>query len=68
MICGESAEWVTCEYVRDAMETGIGKGLIILGHAASEEPGTADVVEWLQPLIPHVPVRFVPAGDPFRFL
>ncbi len=68
VICGESAEWVTCEYVRDAMEAGIGKGLIILGHAASEEPGTADVVEWLQPLIPDVKVTFVPAGDPFRFL
>ncbi len=68
VICGESAEWVTCEYVRDAMEAGIGKGLIILGHAASEEPGTADVVGWLQPLIPEVKVTFVPAGDPFRFL
>ena len=40
VICGESAEWVTCEYVRDAIEAGIGKGLIILGHAHSEEPGT----------------------------
>ena len=68
VICGESAELVTCEYVRDAVEAGIGKGLIILGHAASEEPGTADVVEWLQPLIPEVKVTFVPAGDPFRFL
>ena len=67
VICGESAEWVTCEYVRDAVEAGIGKGLIVLGHAASEEPGTADVVEWLQPLIPEVKVTFVPAGDPFQF-
>jgi putative NIF3 family GTP cyclohydrolase 1 type 2 len=68
VICGESAEWVTCEYVRDAMEAGVGKGLILLGHAASEEPGTQDVVEWLQPLIPDVKVTFVAAGDPFRFL
>lgn len=68
VICGESAEWTTCEYVRDALAQQINKGLIILGHANSEEPGMADLVEWLRARLPGVPVHHVPAGDPFRFV
>jgi putative NIF3 family GTP cyclohydrolase 1 type 2 len=68
VICGETVEWTTCEYTRDAVTAGIAKGFIVLGHAGSEEPGMADVVEWLRPKLPGVPMTHVPAGDPFRFL
>ena len=36
VISGETAEWTGSVYVRDAITMGIKKGLIALGHAASE--------------------------------
>jgi putative NIF3 family GTP cyclohydrolase 1 type 2 len=43
LIAGEGPEWELPEYVRDALEQGRSKGLIMLGHAESEQPG----MEWL---------------------
>jgi len=62
---GESPEWETVEYVRDAITQGKPKALILLGHANSEEPGMANCAIWLKTFIPEVPVDFLPAGDPF---
>ena len=53
------------EYARDATALGIAKGFIILGHAVSEEPGMDSCAEWLRTFIKDVPVKFVPAGEPF---
>ena len=69
VICGESPEWETCEYVRDSAHTDRRKGLIVLGHANSEEAGMAWMVPWLRPLLPSaIPIAHVPAGDPFRVI
>lgn len=62
---GESREWETVEYVRDAIALGGKKALVALGHAASEEPGMRLLARWLTGFVAEVPVRFVPAGDPF---
>ena len=69
VVCGESPEWETCEYVRDAVEMGQKKALIVLGHANSEEAGMEWLVAWLRPILPAgIPLHYVPAGDPFRFV
>ena len=68
VFCGESAEWETCEYVRDAVAQGGGKGLIIAGHANSEEAGMAHVAGLVRGWIPEVPVVHLPTGDPFSYL
>jgi putative NIF3 family GTP cyclohydrolase 1 type 2 len=68
MICGELNEWETSEYVRDAVQLGRKVGLIVVGHANSEEAGIGYLVDWLKPLLPDVPAHFVPAGDPFLYL
>ena len=68
LVCGEVREWETTEYVRDAAQAGHEKGLIVVGHALSEEPGMEGLVPWLQPRVPDVPVTHVPAGDPFRYV
>ncbi len=66
VICGESPEWETCEYVRDACTQGRPKALVVLGHAPSEESGMEHFAQWLAPRVPGIPVRFVPAGNPFK--
>lgn len=68
LICGEIAEWETSEYVRDAIHQGRSMGLIVVGHANSEEAGMRYLADWLQQRVPAVPITFVPAGDPFTYL
>jgi putative NIF3 family GTP cyclohydrolase 1 type 2 len=68
LVCGEINEWETSEYVRDAIDQGKNKSLVMLGHVNSEEPGMKWLVEWLRPRVPGTQVTHVPAGDPFRFL
>jgi putative NIF3 family GTP cyclohydrolase 1 type 2 len=65
LIGGESREWETVEYARDAAAAGKGKALILLGHAISEEAGMIWCTRWLKGLIAEVPVEFIPAGEPF---
>jgi putative NIF3 family GTP cyclohydrolase 1 type 2 len=66
LVCGELNEWETCEYVRDANALGRPRGLIVLGHANSEEAGMAYLAEWLRPHLAGVPISHVAAGDPLR--
>lgn len=66
VVCGESPEWETCEYVRDARQLGMAKGLVVLGHANSEEAGMQYYAEKVRTTLPAaLPVHFLPAGDPF---
>lgn len=65
LIIGETHEWETVEYVRDAVALGKKKALIMLGHAISEEGGMQNCAVWLTSFIPEVPIKFIPAGDPF---
>lgn len=66
LVTGEINEWETCEYVRDANRAGRPRGLIVLGHAVSEEAGMAWLAEWLRARAPGVPITHVPAGEPMR--
>ncbi|WP_057939494.1 Nif3-like dinuclear metal center hexameric protein [Algoriphagus resistens] len=63
LICGESPEWETPEYVRNANEMGEKLGLIVIGHAASEEGGSAFMAEWIRENLSDVPVFHVPSGN-----
>ncbi|MEM1136458.1 MAG: Nif3-like dinuclear metal center hexameric protein [Bacteroidota bacterium] len=63
-IVGESREWETVEYVRDANELGMSKALIVMGHADSEEAGMVYCAEWLKGFVKEVPVKFIAAGNP----
>ncbi len=53
------------EYVADAASLGMNKGLIMLGHVVSEQPGMEDFGEWMRTFIKGVPIHFVPADEPF---
>jgi putative NIF3 family GTP cyclohydrolase 1 type 2 len=65
MVGGETHEWETVEYVRDAVKMGSKKALILIGHANSEEAGMDYCAKWLRGFITEVPIEFIPAGDPF---
>lgn len=67
IIVGESSEWETPEYVRDARALGRSVSMIILGHAYSEEPGMEYLVEWLHDKIPSIPIHHIPSGEPFSW-
>jgi len=65
LILGEAREWETVEYVADAVSQGRHKALILLGHVPSEQAGSTELVRWLQPLLPEVPVRQIDTAEPF---
>ena len=66
LITGEIHEWEVSEYVRDAAYLGYKKGLIVIGHAASEEPGLRYIIPWLEERLPGVAFHFVSSGSPFH--
>jgi putative NIF3 family GTP cyclohydrolase 1 type 2 len=68
MVCGEILEWTLCAYVRDASQFGLNKAMIILGHNRTEEVGMKYLPEWLETLLPGMPVWFSEAGEPFSYV
>ena len=67
LIVGESPEWETIEYIRDARSFGRKISLIVLGHAVSEEPGMEWFTEWFQPKLPEIKITHIASGDPFTW-
>jgi putative NIF3 family GTP cyclohydrolase 1 type 2 len=65
LIVGETREWEVVEYAQDMIAAGKKKALILLGHVVSEQSGMKYCAEWLKPIIPEIPVEFVPAVEPF---
>ncbi|WP_339751241.1 Nif3-like dinuclear metal center hexameric protein [Algoriphagus aquimarinus] len=63
LICGESPEWETPEYVRNANEMGEKLGLIVIGHSASEEGGSEYMAEWIKENVSGMPVFHLPSGN-----
>ncbi|WP_152392813.1 Nif3-like dinuclear metal center hexameric protein [Paenibacillus guangzhouensis] len=59
LIVGETNEWETNEYVRDATDMGLSKALIIMGHQNSEEAGMLTVVEMVREALPDLQVDFI---------
>ncbi|MBT9333370.1 Nif3-like dinuclear metal center hexameric protein [Paracidobacterium acidisoli] len=65
LISGETHEWEVVEYIEDQLTAGRRKALILLGHVATEQGGMRYCAEWLRGFVPEVPVRFIPALNPF---
>lgn len=63
LICGESNEWETPEYVRNANEMGMKLSMIEIGHSASEEGGSEFLTSWLRKYTPEIPVTHIPSGN-----
>lgn len=65
VLIGESQEWETVEYARDAVAQGRRKALIILGHVPSEQAGMEECARWLKTFISGVPIAFIPASEAY---
>lgn len=68
VLCGETSEWETPEYIRDARQQGKKLSLVILGHIMSEAPGMEWLVSWLQPKVPGINVSYIASGNPFTYV
>jgi putative NIF3 family GTP cyclohydrolase 1 type 2 len=67
VLCGEISEWETAEYVRDARSKGDKIALVVIGHVASEEPGSEFLAHWLAEHVKGVTSTHVPAGNSLMF-
>lgn len=65
VVAGEVREWESVEYARDVVASGERKGLVLIGRIVSEEGGMSECARWLTTLVSEVPVRHIPAGDPY---
>ena len=65
-IIGEGCEYSLCEYVRDAVELGAPKGLLILGHMGSEKAGMEYLTDQLNILFPNVRAVYIDAGEVYN--
>jgi putative NIF3 family GTP cyclohydrolase 1 type 2 len=68
LICGEIQEWETAEYVRDAQAKGQNLSLIVLGHIASEEPGSEFMATWLKEKVPGIKITHILSNNSLSFL
>lgn len=68
IVCGEITEWTLCAYANDAQMLGFNKAIIVIGHERTEEWGMKHMAEWLRPLLKGVPVTFVDAKEPFKYI
>jgi len=64
-LVGETPQHDTFEYVRDALALGERKGVVMISHEGLEEWGMELCAGWLKPLVPELPVEWIPTGDPF---
>jgi putative NIF3 family GTP cyclohydrolase 1 type 2 len=65
LLAGESPQWETYEYARDAVSQGRKKAVIFLGHVASEEAGMDYCSQWLKTFLTNIPVYFVESGPSY---
>ncbi|MBZ5659672.1 MAG: Nif3-like dinuclear metal center hexameric protein [Acidobacteriia bacterium] len=68
VVCGEPCEWEAFEYAEDWITAGWGKGMIMLGRAASEDPGAKELAAWMRSFITDVPVTGIAVGEPFSYV
>lgn len=68
IITGEGPEWETPEYVRDAIDQGKKKALMVLGHLKSEEAGMRYLANYMKGLFPAIPIEFIEEEQPFKVL
>lgn len=65
LFVSEAKEYDSFEYVRDTVYSGAKKGAIFMSHQAGEDEGMREFASWLAPLVPELPVKFIPTTDEY---
>jgi putative NIF3 family GTP cyclohydrolase 1 type 2 len=65
LIVPEVREFDSGAYVRDLLETGASKALIMIAHERGEEDGMELCARWLRRHVHGVRVSFIASGEPF---
>jgi putative NIF3 family GTP cyclohydrolase 1 type 2 len=65
VIAGESPQWETYEYARDAVSQGRKKAVIFIGHIYSEQAGMDYCATWLKGFIKDIPIKYVECGPAY---
>jgi len=65
ILVSETREYDSFEYARDTVLSGAHKGAIFISHASGEDLGMEEFAHWLKPLVPEVPIQFIPTTDEF---
>ena len=68
IIAGDITEWTLCAYINDAYQMGYNRAMLTLGHERSEEAGMKYLADWLKSYIHNIPINFVDAKEPFKYL
>jgi len=66
VMAGETSQYDTFEYVRDAVALGQQKAVLMISHEGLEEWGMEAFVDWFKPSVPEVPIEWISTGDPFN--
>jgi len=65
ILAGEVREWETVEYVKDTIDMGGKKALVLVGRVVSEGPGMQICAQWLKTVVPEVRSTWLPVVDPY---
>lgn len=69
MIPLEIVDWTLTEYIRDAMQLGMGKAIIEMGHFNTEELGMKYMAKQMMDYLkPKIPVKFIKSGDCYSYI
>ena len=68
LVVGDITEWTICAYINDAYQMGLHRAMLTLGHERSEEAGMKHLAPWLKERFTDLPVSFVDAKEPFKYL
>lgn len=68
LVAGDITEWTICAYINDAYQMGFNRAMLTLGHERSEEAGMKHLAPWLVERFETIPVTFVDAKEPFKYL
>ncbi len=65
IVAGEVREWESVEYVRDTVDLGGKKSLILIGRIVSEGPGMQVCAQWLKTIVPELDSTWMLVEDPY---
>ncbi len=67
VLTGEICEWSMGEYVRDAVQLGKQKSMVVMGHINSEKFGMVLLADMLSKKYPQLDVKYLNCGDIYTY-